>query len=143
MNTIPKKIIFFLILSSKRSKLRYSIFFGIVCVMPNSVKHRQRFQYTREAFKNRLKDLGFTQSMSRVSRCIDNGPMESFQGIMKDEIKILYSYKTVDKIKRSTAMISQLLYKYQTAKKVQRKNSSTGKRRSYAFITARTLSNAG
>ena len=39
--------------------------------------------------------------MSRVSRCIDNGPMESFQGIMKDEIKILYTYRTVDEFKES------------------------------------------
>lgn len=59
------------------------------------------FQYTRQAFKNSLNDLEFTQSMSRVSRCIDNGPMESFQGIMKDEIKILYSYKTVDEFKEA------------------------------------------
>ena len=27
---------------------------------------------------------------------IDNGPMESFKGILKDEIKKLYNYKTVD-----------------------------------------------
>ena len=52
--------------------------------------------YTREAFKHRLNELGFVHSMSRVSRCIDNGPMESFQGIMKDEMRILYTYKTIE-----------------------------------------------
>ncbi|MBR3311470.1 MAG: IS3 family transposase [Solobacterium sp.] len=48
------------------------------------------FQYTRKVFKSRLEDLGITQSMSRVSRCIDNGPMEGFQGILKDLIDVLY-----------------------------------------------------
>lgn len=31
-----------------------------------------------------------TQSMSRVSRCIDNGPIECFQGIYKELIDVLY-----------------------------------------------------
>ncbi len=48
------------------------------------------FQYTRSAFKKKLEGLGMTQSMSRVSRCIDNGPMEGFQGIIKDLIDVLY-----------------------------------------------------
>ena len=37
-----------------------------------------------------LKDLGIDQSMSRVSRCIDNGPMEGFQGIFKDLLYTLH-----------------------------------------------------
>ncbi len=48
------------------------------------------FQYTRAVFRKKLEDLGMTQSMSRVSRCIDNGPMEGFQGILKDLITVLY-----------------------------------------------------
>lgn len=48
------------------------------------------FQYTREVFKNRLEKQGMKQSMSRVSRCIDNGPMEGFQGIFKEMLLILY-----------------------------------------------------
>lgn len=61
----------------------------------------KRCQYTRESFKIRLKELGFLQSMSRVSRCIDNGSMKSFQGIMKDEINILYNYKTKEEFKET------------------------------------------
>ena len=30
-------------------------------------------------------DAGMTQSMSRVAKCIDNGPMEGFWGILKRE----------------------------------------------------------
>lgn len=48
------------------------------------------FQYTRTVFKTKLKGYGMTQSMSRVSRCIDNGPCEGFQGIFKDMLVILY-----------------------------------------------------
>ena len=38
-------------------------------------------QYTSKVFKKKLDNAGMTQSMSRVSRCIDNGPMEAFWGI--------------------------------------------------------------
>lgn len=48
------------------------------------------FQYTRSVFSTRLAELGFTQSMSRVSRCIDNGPCEQFQGQLKEILYVLY-----------------------------------------------------
>ena len=32
-----------------------------------------------------LEEAGMQQSMSRVARCIDNGPMEGFWGILKRE----------------------------------------------------------
>ena len=54
------------------------------------------FQYTSKVFQAKLNEAGIKQSMSRVGRCIDNGPMESFQGIMKDEMRILYKYKTIE-----------------------------------------------
>ena len=43
------------------------------------------FQYTNRAFHAKLEDAGMTQSMSRVAKCIDNGPMEGFWGIIKRE----------------------------------------------------------
>ena len=36
------------------------------------------YQYTSKAFRRRILAAGMTQSMSRVARCIDNGPMEGF-----------------------------------------------------------------
>lgn len=36
------------------------------------------FQYTSKLFKAKLDKQGMQQSMSRVGRCIDNGPMEGF-----------------------------------------------------------------
>ena len=43
------------------------------------------FQYTSRIFHKKLLDAGMTQSMSRVAKCIDNGPMEGFWGILKRE----------------------------------------------------------
>ena len=37
-----------------------------------------------------------TQSMSRVGKCIDNGPMEGFFGIIKSEMFYLNKYKDFD-----------------------------------------------
>jgi transposase InsO family protein len=43
------------------------------------------FQYTNRTFHAKLEKAGMTQSMSRVGKCIDNGPMEGFWGILKRE----------------------------------------------------------
>ena len=43
------------------------------------------FQYTNRVFYNKLQKAGMQQSMSRVGKCIDNGPMEGFWGILKRE----------------------------------------------------------
>ena len=39
------------------------------------------------------------QSRSRVSRCIDNGPMEGFWGTLKSEMYYLSKFKTFDVLK--------------------------------------------
>lgn len=44
------------------------------------------YQYTSKAFRRRILAARMTQSMSRVARCIDNGPMEGFWGLMKREM---------------------------------------------------------
>ena len=43
------------------------------------------FQYTNRTFHAKLEAAGMTQSMSRVAKCIDNGPIEGFWGIIKRE----------------------------------------------------------
>ena len=48
------------------------------------------FQYTSPIFKAKLDEYGITHSMSRVSKCIDNGPCESVQGIIKDMLYVLH-----------------------------------------------------
>lgn len=43
------------------------------------------FQYTNKKMYERISDAQMIQSMSRVGKCIDNGPMEGFWGILKRE----------------------------------------------------------
>lgn len=43
------------------------------------------FQYISKSFYNKLRKAKMQQSMSRVGKCIDNGPMEGFWGILKRE----------------------------------------------------------
>ena len=43
------------------------------------------FQYTSRAFHHKLQQAGMAQSMSRIGKCIDNGPMEGFWGLLKRE----------------------------------------------------------
>lgn len=57
------------------------------------------FQYTNKQFKRKLDRIGAVQSMSRVSRCIDNGPMEGFWGIIKSEMYYLNKFQTFKELK--------------------------------------------
>ncbi|MFE8700764.1 IS3 family transposase [Cytobacillus sp. FJAT-54145] len=56
------------------------------------------FQYTSKGFKRKVDAAKMTQSMSRVGRCIDNGPMESFWGTLKCEKYYLHKYKTFEEL---------------------------------------------
>ncbi|MGN7943289.1 IS3 family transposase [Virgibacillus sp. 6R] len=54
------------------------------------------FQYTSKGFKRKIDAANMRQSMSRVGRCIDNGPMESFWGTLKCEKYYRRKYKTFE-----------------------------------------------
>ena len=57
------------------------------------------YQYTSKAFKLKLDKVSATQSMSRVGRCIDNGPIEGFWGIIKSEMYYLRKFDNFDELK--------------------------------------------
>ena len=59
----------------------------------------QGFQYTHPKFQSTLKIAGIRQSMSRRGNCLDNAPIESFFGHLKDslELKKCGSYEDVNK----------------------------------------------
>jgi putative transposase len=59
------------------------------------------FQYTSHGFKRKIDKAEMTQSMSRVGRCIDNGPMESFWGTLKCEKYYLNKYKTFEELSKA------------------------------------------
>jgi transposase InsO family protein len=46
----------------------------------------QGFHYTHPDWIKKLKELKITQSMSRRGNCLDNAPIESFFGHLKDEL---------------------------------------------------------
>jgi transposase InsO family protein len=48
----------------------------------------QGFEYTHINYRNQLKQYGITQSMSRKGNCIDNAPVESFFGYIKDHLDL-------------------------------------------------------
>jgi len=54
------------------------------------------YQYTSKEFKRILEEAGMTHSMSRVGRCIDNGPIEAFWGTLKVEKYYLHKYETFE-----------------------------------------------
>jgi putative transposase len=59
------------------------------------------FQYTSHGFKRIIDKAEMTQSMSRVGRCIDNGPMESFWGTLKSEKYYLHKYETFEELSQA------------------------------------------
>lgn len=57
------------------------------------------FQYTGRTFKTKLEAAAMTQSMSRVGKCIDNGPMEGFFGILKCEMFYDKEFESLEGLK--------------------------------------------
>ena len=53
------------------------------------------FQYTNRIFHAKIEAAGMVQGMSRVGKCLDNGPMEGFWGLLKRER--YYGRKFTDK----------------------------------------------
>ncbi|WP_019779128.1 IS3 family transposase, partial [Streptococcus sobrinus] len=56
-------------------------------IHPEAILHSdQGVHYTHPEFQKQVRELGIRQSMSRRGNCLDNAPMESFFGHMKDEL---------------------------------------------------------
>ena len=59
------------------------------------------FQYTSHTFRRMTKATGITQSMSRIGKCIDNCPMESFWGALKCESYYLHKFEKFDELRHA------------------------------------------
>jgi transposase InsO family protein len=89
----------------------------------NPLFHSDRgFQYTSKLFHKKLVNAGMIQSMSRVSRCIDNGPMEAFWGMMKSEMYYLKKFSSYDEIE---AAINEYIEYYNNHRYQKRLNCMT------------------
>lgn len=68
----------------------------------------QGVHYTNLLYINKLKEFGVTQSMSRKGNCLDNAPIESFFGHLKDEID-LKSCQSFEEVKE---LVENYIYYY-------------------------------
>jgi transposase InsO family protein len=102
LDLADKSIVSFVIGNSNNNELVFKTF-DIAHKMHPKLKpifHSDRgFQYTSKIFKKKIDSTGMIQSMSRVSRCIDNGPMEAFWGMLKSEMYYLRKFSTFDELK--------------------------------------------
>ncbi len=73
--------------------------------------------YTTVAYNDVLRENGMTHSMSRVGKCIDNGPMEGFWGILKRET--YYGKRFTSKTDLIDAIASYI--HYYNMERIQRK----------------------
>lgn len=99
-----RSIVSYVLGHSNNNKLVFDTFNQAIVANPNAhpLFHSDRgFQYTSIIFKKKLDDIGAIQSMSRVSRCIDNGPMEGFWGIIKSEMYYLRKFHNFNELKQA------------------------------------------
>ena len=88
LDLFDRRIVAYVVGDSNNIPLVYDTFDKAVAANPDArpIFHSDRgFQYTSNVFHQKLKDQKMVQSMSRVGKCIDNGPMEGFWGILKRE----------------------------------------------------------
>ena len=95
LDLYDRRIVAYKIGDSNNNDLVFRTFDEAVSLNPNAhpLFHSDRgFQYTSKTFHQKLIDAGMRQSMSRVGRCIDNGPMEGYWGILKSEMYYLRKF---------------------------------------------------
>lgn len=81
----------------------------------------QGFHYTHPIFRMKLRKFGITQSMSRKGNCLDNAPIESFFGHLKDEL----DYKDCKTFEELKDKIDEYIYYYNNERYQWSKNKMT------------------
>lgn len=120
LDLADKSIVSYVVGPSNNNKLVFDTFDKAIINNPTAepLFHSDRgFQYTSKIFKTKLDAINATQSMSRVGRCIDNGPMEGFWGILKSEMYYLRKFNTCEELVHA---IDEYIIFYNT-KRLQKK----------------------
>ena len=81
---------------------------------------------------NKLKELGVTQSMSRKGNCLDNAPIESFFGHLKDDVDIK-SCQTFEEVK---SKVENYIYYYNNERSQWNLNKMTPAQRRCHLLNA-------
>ncbi|SEL38886.1 Transposase InsO and inactivated derivatives [Ruminococcus albus] len=111
LDLYDRRIVAYKIGDINNNDLVFSTFDEAIWLNPDAhpIFHSDRgFQYTSRTFHKKLMDAGMIQSMSRIGRCIDNGPMEGWWGMLKSEM--YYLRKFTDKEKLITAIEEYIRY---------------------------------
>ena len=101
LDLYDRRIVAFKIGASNNNLLVFDTFDKAIAANPNAhpLLHSDRgYQYTSKMFHVKLEKAGVVQSMSRVGRCIDNGPMEGFWGILKSEMYYLRKFNSAEEL---------------------------------------------
>ena len=104
LDIFDRRIVSYRIGTSNNNHLVFETFNEAVTNNPTAhpLLHSDRgFQYTNKTFHNMLMEAGMRQSMSRVGRCIDNGPMEGFWGILKSEMYYLRKFSSKEELTKA------------------------------------------
>ena len=118
---------------SNNNQLVFDNFDKAVSLNPGAhpLFHSDRgYQYTSKTFYEKLQTAKMRQSMSRVGRCIDNGPMESFWGMMKSEMYYLRRFTDRDELIQA---IDSYIYFYNHARFQKRLHCMTPMEFHYAY----------
>ena len=89
LDLYDRRIVAYKIGESNNNKLVFDPFDEAVKNNSNAhpLFHSDRgFQYTNKMFNAMLKAHNMRQSMFRVGRCMDHGPMEGYRGLLKSEM---------------------------------------------------------
>ena len=74
-------------------------------------------QYCSHEYRNMVEQYGFKGSMSKRGDCFDNAPIESFWGILKNELVHHRNYKTREDAKADIIKYIELFYNRQRIQK--------------------------
>ena len=119
LDLYDRRIVSYVISDSNNNPLVFDTFDAAIAANPGATPlcHSDRgFQYTNRLFHAKLEAAGMTQSMSRVAKCIDNGPMEGFWGILKRERYYGKRFKDKDSL---VSMIEEYI-EYYNNRRLQR-----------------------
>ena len=112
LDLYDRRIVSFVIRDHNDNPLVFDTFDAAVVANPDAhpLFHSDRgYQYTNRIFHEKLEAAGMLQSMSRVGKCIDNGPMEGFWGILKRE---RYYGKRFQSREKLVEMIEEYIFYY-------------------------------
>ena len=136
LDLFDRRIVSYVIRDRNDNPLVFDTFDKAIAENPGAhpLCHSDRgFQYTNRVFHQKLENAGMTQSMSRVARCIDNGPMEGFWGILKRE---RYYGKRFESREDLVAMIKNYIYYYNNIRLQRRLGVVTPMEKHQAYLLA-------